>query len=74
MLEDALALWRGEALGDLAYEEFARTEVERLEELRLVAVEERIEAELALGHHDRLVAELEALRRSIRCASGCASS
>ena len=61
VLEDALALWRGEALGDLAYEEFARTEVERLGDLRLVAVEERIEAELALGHHDRLVPELEAL-------------
>jgi DNA-binding SARP family transcriptional activator len=60
-LEAALALWRGEALGDLAYEEFARTEVERLEELRLVATEERIDAELALAHHDRLVSELEAL-------------
>jgi len=60
-LEEALALWRGDALGDLAYEEFARTEAERLEELRLVAIEERIEAELTLGHHDRLVSELEAL-------------
>jgi DNA-binding SARP family transcriptional activator/streptogramin lyase len=61
VLEDALALWHGDALGDLAYEEFARTEVERLEDLRLVAVEERIDAELALGHHDRLVPELDAL-------------
>jgi DNA-binding SARP family transcriptional activator/ABC-type transport system substrate-binding protein len=60
-LEEGLALWRGDALGDLAYEEFARTEAERLEELRLVAIEERIEAELALGQHARLVPELEAL-------------
>jgi DNA-binding SARP family transcriptional activator/ABC-type transport system substrate-binding protein/streptogramin lyase len=60
-LETALALWRGEALGELAYEEFARPEADRLEELRLVASEERLDAELALGHHDRLVSELEAL-------------
>jgi DNA-binding SARP family transcriptional activator/ABC-type transport system substrate-binding protein len=60
-LEAALALWRGNALGDLAYEEFARAEVERLEELRLVATEERIDAELALGRHDTLVPELESL-------------
>src|SRR5207244_10025398 len=43
------------------YEAFARTEIERLEDLRLVAIEERIEAELALGQHDTLVSELEAL-------------
>jgi DNA-binding SARP family transcriptional activator/ABC-type transport system substrate-binding protein/streptogramin lyase len=60
-LTAALALWRGPALGDLAYEEFARSDVERLEELRLVATEERIDAELALGRHDTLIAELEAL-------------
>ena len=60
-LEAALGLWRGDALGDLAYEEFARAEADRLDELRLVATEERIDAELALGHHERLVPELEAL-------------
>jgi DNA-binding SARP family transcriptional activator/streptogramin lyase len=60
-LQAALALWRGEALGDLAYEAWASTEADRLEELRLVATEERIDSELALGHHDRLVSELEAL-------------
>jgi ABC-type transport system substrate-binding protein/DNA-binding SARP family transcriptional activator len=60
-LEEALALWRGGALGDLAYEPFARAEAERLDGLRLVATEERIDAELALGHHQRLVPELEAL-------------
>jgi ABC-type transport system substrate-binding protein/DNA-binding SARP family transcriptional activator len=60
-LEPALGLWRGGAFADLAYEPFVRTEIERLEELRLVATEERIEAELALGRHDTLVPELESL-------------
>jgi DNA-binding SARP family transcriptional activator/ABC-type oligopeptide transport system substrate-binding subunit/streptogramin lyase len=60
-LEAALALWRGAPLADLAYEDFARTEIERLEELRLVATEERIEAELVLGRHQTLVPELERL-------------
>ena len=60
-LEAALGLWRGAALADLSYETFARSEIERLEELRLVATEERIDAELALGRHDTLIPELEAL-------------
>jgi DNA-binding SARP family transcriptional activator/ABC-type transport system substrate-binding protein/streptogramin lyase len=60
-LREALALWRGGALADLAYEPFARGEIDRLEELRLAAIEERIEAELALGRHQALVAELESL-------------
>jgi streptogramin lyase len=58
---EARELWRGPALGDLAYESFARAEAERLEELRLVALDERIEADLALGRHVELVPELEAL-------------
>jgi YVTN family beta-propeller protein len=62
-LAEALALWRGPALGDLAYEAFARPEVERLEEQRLAALEEKIEAELALGRHGALVGELEAVSR-----------
>ena len=61
LLEEALALWRGGALADFAYEPFARTEIERLEELRVAAIEERMDAELALGHHHALVAELEPL-------------
>ena len=60
-LRAALALWRGAALADVSYESFAQSEIGRLEELRLVAAEERIEAELALGRHDRVVAELESL-------------
>ena len=62
-LSAALALWRGSALADLAYEPFAQNEAARLEELRLVAVENRAEADLALGHHAELVPELEALVR-----------
>src|SRR6266536_3521954 len=49
------------ALADLAYEPFAAAEVERLEEQRLAALEERLEAELALGRHASLIGELEAL-------------
>src|SRR5688572_5780314 len=60
-LRDALALWRGPALADFLYEPFAQTEIARLEELRTVALEERIEADLALGRHAELVSELEAL-------------
>jgi DNA-binding SARP family transcriptional activator len=61
LLREALALWRGPALADLAYEPFAQTEIARLEELRLTAFEERAEAELALGRHSALAADLEAL-------------
>ena len=65
----------GDALADLAYEEFARAEIERLEELRLVAIEERIDAELALGRSRRAHRRARgARRRSTRCASGCADS
>ena len=60
-LRDALALWRGAALADLAYESFAQPEIGRLEELRLTAVEERIDADLALGRDGELIGELEAL-------------
>ena len=59
-LAEAESLWRGRPLADLEFEPFARLEVERLEELRLVAAEERIDAELELGHHAMLVAELKA--------------
>ena len=57
---EALALWHGPALADFRYDGFAQAESGRLEELRLVCLEERIEAELALGRHAALVGELEA--------------
>jgi YVTN family beta-propeller protein len=60
-LREALALWRGPPLADFTYQPFARTAIARLEELRLTALEERIDADLALGHGSDLVGELEAL-------------
>ena len=60
-LRQALALWRGPALADLAYDDFAQAEIRRLEELRLVAREERIGADAELGRHADIVAELESL-------------
>ena len=59
---------------DLAYEPFAQPHVRRLEELRLRAVEQRIDADLACGRHAELTGELEALVRRTRCANGCAAS
>ena len=61
LLRDALGLWRGPALADFEFEPFAQAEIARLEELRLVAIERRIEADLRLGRHLDLVAELETL-------------
>src|SRR5439155_18444456 len=61
-LRDALALWRGPPLGDLN-DSFARAERARLEEQRLLALEQRIDADLALGLHAELVPELEGLVR-----------
>ena len=61
LLCEALALWRGPPFADAADDAFAQSEVARLEELRLMAVEERIDADLALGLRADLVAELEAL-------------
>jgi predicted ATPase/DNA-binding SARP family transcriptional activator len=61
MLREALALWRGPPLADLAFEPFVLREAPRLEELRVAAEEELIEARLALGEDAALVRELEAL-------------
>src|ERR671936_3103396 len=60
-LAEALALWRGPPLADLPWEPFAQGEILRLDELRLATHEDRIEADLALGRHGALVAELERL-------------
>jgi DNA-binding SARP family transcriptional activator len=57
----ALELWRGPALADFRYEPFAQAEIARLDELRLVCLEERIEADLALGAGGALVGELQRL-------------
>jgi YVTN family beta-propeller protein len=60
-LVGALALWRGRPLADLESLPFAQAEAHQLEELRLAALEERVDADLALGSHAELVPELERL-------------
>ena len=62
-LRQGLALWRGPPLADFIYEAFAQQEIARLEELRMVALEQRIDADLALGRHPQVIGELEALVR-----------
>ena len=61
LLRDALALWRGEAFDDLVAYPFAAAEASRLDSLRLDALEDRFEADLACGRHAEIVAELERL-------------
>jgi DNA-binding SARP family transcriptional activator len=60
-LSEALGLWRGPALTDLIDEPFAQREADLLEELKLTATEDRLQAKLNLGHHSELVGELGAL-------------
>ena len=60
---EALALWRGPPLAELAHQRFAQTEIARLEELRLACLERRIEEDLEQGMHGALVGELEQLVR-----------
>jgi len=61
VLERALACWRGPSLVEFADEPFARAEAARLDELRTVLAEDRMDAQLALGGHQSCVAELEAI-------------
>ena len=61
LLREALELWHGPALADLAFEPFAQAEIARLEEQRLAAVEARVEADLAAGRTAELVPELQRL-------------
>ena len=60
-LRSALSLWRGPPLADFSYEPFAESTIGRLEELRLAAIENRIDADLALGRHGDLTGELQSL-------------
>jgi len=60
-LREALALWRGPALADFAYEPFAQAASGRMDELRLAALEQRVEADLILGRHGELIGELQTL-------------
>jgi DNA-binding SARP family transcriptional activator len=61
LLSGALELWRGPPLAEVAFEDFAQAEIRRLEELRLEALESRVDADLQLGANTRLVGELQAL-------------
>src|SRR5262245_24028769 len=61
LYREALELWRGPPLADVVFESFAANEVEGLDEERLKAAMDRIDCELALGHHHELVSELETL-------------
>ena len=60
-LREALGLWRGLPFADFTYEAFAQATIARLDELRLGALEERIDADLAMGRHAELVGELATL-------------
>jgi predicted ATPase/DNA-binding SARP family transcriptional activator len=61
LMAEALALWRGPPLADFSYEGWAQPSIGRLEELRLSAIEDRIDADLACGRHREFVGELESL-------------
>jgi DNA-binding SARP family transcriptional activator len=61
LLREALALWRGPPLADLAFEPFAQAEIARLEEQHEAAIAARVDADLASGRHEELVAELRRL-------------
>ncbi len=61
LLTEAESLWRGNALADFTYDDFAVPAISRLSELRLAAVEERLDIELELGRHQGAVVELETL-------------
>ena len=72
VLRRALGLWRGAPLADFTFDAFAAGEIARLQELRLEALEIRIDADLALGRHAALIAELEALTTEYSLRSACA--
>lgn len=58
---EALVLWRGPALADLSFESFARNEADQLDEERVIALMDRIDCDLILGHDNELIPELETL-------------
>jgi DNA-binding SARP family transcriptional activator len=61
ILDEALAIWRGPALVEFAFEDFARSESRRLDDLRLSAMEDRFESLLRLGRHGEISGQLDAL-------------
>src|SRR5439155_24431934 len=63
-LREALALWRGPPLADFGFATFAQGGIVRLEEMKVGALEQRIQADLALGRHEALIGELQSLVRA----------
>jgi len=61
LLCEALALWRGSALEEFAYDDFARTDAARLEDRRLAALEDRIDADIGSGRHREVIGEVDQL-------------
>ena len=61
ILDEALAIWRGPALAEFAFEDFARDEIRRLDDMRLSATEDRFESLLRLGRHGEISGQLDAL-------------
>lgn len=74
LMREAESLWRGRPLADLESEPFAGLEARRLETLRTQAIEDRIDAELALGRHASVCPRSSSSSPSIRCASGFAGN
>ena len=73
-LNTALSLWRGEPLEDLDSVAMVENQRRRLEEMRLHALEQRIEADLALGRHAEVIPICRRSSARNRSASGCAAS
>jgi hypothetical protein len=73
-LTDALALWHGVPLAEFTQEPFARGEVPRLRELQLSALTSRIQADLAVGRHDQLIANWSTSPAVTRCMKAFAGS
>jgi len=63
VLQEALSMWHGSPLEDFTYDEFAQSEIARLEELRLTAVEDRIDADMRMSRHRDVIGETERLVR-----------
>lgn len=63
LFREALVLWRGPTLADLPFESFARAEVDQLDEMRLAALMDRIDCDLALGRHEQVLGELNLIVR-----------
>ena len=61
LLSEAIGLWRGPPLSEVGFDDFAQAEIRRLEELRLLAIEARVEADLMLGGHAELVGDLSGM-------------